>query len=226
MQTSIGSATQELLPSADPEHRKQKLSSIFDLACVLFGASKKLCYPIQTAGTALQILHRFVAEIGEEKALQSNKAVLMVTILFLSGKLTEQFRRNREILAVVLRLCGYPHELNDEKRLALTVEKIIEKEQVILRLLGFNLEFQLPYIFVFNIARTLRLTTLRVKLAISLVNEMLLHASLASQSPCLLAVAALQVSSKYVSPIDITVKKLSFYYEVKLIKISCITLTI
>jgi len=119
MKTSIAlsSSSQLLVGSSDlSKKQRQKLSDVFDLACVLFAASKKLCYPIDTAGTALIILHRFTSEIGDERILQSNKAILLVTILFLSGKITEQFRRNREILAVVLRLCGYPHDVTDDKR--------------------------------------------------------------------------------------------------------------
>ena len=114
---SIASSSGSQLRSSDlSKTQKQKLSDEFDLACVLFAASKKLCYPIETAGTALIIFHRFSSEIGKERLLQFNKAILLVTILFLSGKITEQFRRNREILTVVLRLCGYPHDVTDEKR--------------------------------------------------------------------------------------------------------------
>jgi hypothetical protein len=65
--------------------------------------------------------------------------------------------------------------------------------------LGFDVEIHLPYKYIFNIARTLKVEPWRVKVSVALVNDMLLHGSLASRRPCSIAVTALQIAIKYPS---------------------------
>jgi len=166
---------------------------------MLYIASAKLRYPIETAATAIGLLHRYGNTVGDERLTVSNSVVLLGSFLFLAGKGTEKFRKVREVLVVVLKLCGYPTEV-DETKYAATHEKLIEKEHSILRTLSFDTTVSLPYPYLLNIARSLSLTCAPVKLAWALVNDLILHAELSLEHPSSVAVVTLYLAINSIGP--------------------------
>ena len=158
----------------------------------MFAASSKLKYPIETAATSIQLLHRYATVVGDTAILELNHVALISTLLFLSGKSTDQFRKPKEIFIVVLRVCGYSYQLEDHKYNEL-FEILLTLEQAILRALAFQLDVSLPYKYLLNIARSLGLVSSQVKMAWGLVNDIMLHSEFANESPVLIAVATLYV---------------------------------
>ena len=151
--------------------------SRYDISKQLFTSCIKLRLPIDSTSLSINILHRYANSIGDEKLIVSNQVVLLSSILFLTGKVTENMRKFSEILLVTLALCGYFHEL-DEYQYTSICEKIIEKEQTILRELGFIIDYIPPYIYLLNISKYLEISCGQVKLAWTIINELILFKEL------------------------------------------------
>ena len=167
----------------------------YEFAKFLFISSSRLKYPIETAATSIAILHRYGNAMGDTRLLSSNYVVMISSILFLAGKSTENFRRVKEILTVVLRVFDHPYRLDDAKAVALQA-KVIELEQSILRALAFQLDIKLPYSYLMNAARSIGSSCGQVKLAWGLVNDIILHKEFADECPVSIAIVALYIASE------------------------------
>ena len=145
-----------------------------DTAKVIFKASQKLLYPIETAFCALSNFHRYANEVGDLKIQKTNFVVLVSSFLFLAGKSTEQFRKISEVLLVVLRIGGYKFDISDQEKYKQVNDALIEQEQKILRALSFETNVDLPYAFILNIAKSMNFSCQTVQFAWGLVNELIL----------------------------------------------------
>ena len=188
----------------DDKREKKKLllpRSHYDLATLIFKSCMKLKTSIETTYTSLIVLHTYsysILEPGEatittwlldlhnsepELCKSNNQVVIVVSsILFLSGKTTENFRTIREIFIVVLRLCGYSYQI-DEPKFTLMNERIVEMEHIILKALCFNVDFKSPYSYLCNIAKYVNLDSSTVQMAWAMVNDIILHKEIINIKP-------------------------------------------
>ena len=125
--------------------------------------------------------------------LESNPVVVVSSILFMSGKSTENVRNIPEILMVVLRLLGFKYK-PDESMFQRIQEMLIEKEHSILRTLCFDLNVKLPYRYILNIARSLNFSRRVVHIAWGIVNELMLHAVFSQMDEVAIAVTVLYIA--------------------------------
>ena len=58
-----------------------RCTSRYDTAKVIFRASQKLLYPIETAGNAIANFHRYANEVGDLKLQRINFVVLVLSLI-------------------------------------------------------------------------------------------------------------------------------------------------
>ena len=173
--------------------------SHYELAKLIFQSCMKLKTSIETTYSSLIILHTYSyseleLKFGDDPIEQppelcksNNQVIILVSsILFLSGKATENFRTIREIFVVVLRLCGYSYEI-DEDKFILMNERIVEREHNILKALCFSAEFISPYSYLCNLSRYANMNSSTVQLAWTILNDIILHKEIRNIKPvCIL----------------------------------------
>ena len=136
-------------------------------------------------------------ETGDQYVLSLNAITFAGSILFLSGKLTENYRNIPEILIVVLRLRGYKYRLNDKSQDKL-YNSLIEMEHSILRTICFQLDVELPYSYILNIGRSLGVSFTVLHLAWGITNELILHAAFSEVNEVSIAVSVLYIATQIV----------------------------
>eukprot|EP00600_Ochromonadales_sp_CCMP1393_P013423 CAMPEP_0175012476 /NCGR_PEP_ID=MMETSP0005-20121125/9329_1 /TAXON_ID=420556 /ORGANISM="Ochromonas sp., Strain CCMP1393" /LENGTH=231 /DNA_ID=CAMNT_0016268715 /DNA_START=71 /DNA_END=766 /DNA_ORIENTATION=+ len=144
-------------------------------------------------------LHKYISfkDIRMNTTSDSDKKSLAITTVFLSCKTMENLRSMRDVYNCVTRVMNEnvtPEQLDKEYNGA--KEGIIAKEHELLRIIGFNVEFEPPHKYLLNIARHLRRNKDEVRVAWAILNDT--YAS----SECISAISQHQsgaVSSRTVS---------------------------
>ena len=124
-------------------------------------------------------------------------AVLCQAILYLASKSEEEHRRLRDIITVVHRM-KYPgaellHLGAEHSRLR---DHIVSTEQLVLRVLGFNLNVELPYNFLYNMLKRLNASQSFARLATAVLNDFYPYSFILEFDAPTLAAAALFLAAQ------------------------------
>lgn len=124
--------------------------------------------------------------------LIDHPAVLCQSILFLASKSEEEHRRLRDIITVVHRM-KYPeaellHLGAEHSQLR---EHIVTTEQLLLRILGFNLNVDLPYDYMYNMLKYLNASDALARLATACLNDLYAFSIVLEFPPPCLAAASI-----------------------------------
>lgn len=124
-------------------------------------------------------------------------AVLCQAILYLASKSEEEHRRLRDIITVVHRMKYPTAELLHlgAEHTALR-DHIVSTEQLVLRVLGFNLNVDLPYNYLYNMLYQLNASHALAKVATAVLNDFYPFNFILEFPPRTLAAAALFLAIK------------------------------
>lgn len=124
-------------------------------------------------------------------------AVLCQAILYLASKSEEEHRRLRDIITVVHRMKFPGAELlhlgTEHTRLR---DHIVSTEQLVLRVLGFNLNVELPYNFLYNMFKLINSSTAFGRLATAILNDFYAYSFILEFEPSTLAAAAIFLAAQ------------------------------
>jgi len=183
------------LVSPSKIHKDQE-DFIYKAVHILFRAGYRLKISEEATSTAIIFCHRYILSKTDFHGHNSSSFLVAATCLFLACKVNEVPRRLRDVINVTHKLVHPGSALPEpDKDYWSMKEKIVELEQEILRELNFDLEVALPYRFVYNYARSLRLPCEPCQRAVGLINSALFSSQcLRELSPPLLASAALYIA--------------------------------
>jgi hypothetical protein len=119
-------------------------------------------------------------------------AVLCQAILYLASKSEEEHRRLRDIISVV-HVMKYPEAelLHLGPEHSALRDHIVTTEQLVLRVLGFNLNVNLPYGYLYNMLKSLNASPPMARLANACLNDLYPFSIILEYDAPLLAAAAI-----------------------------------
>ncbi|OQR82861.1 cyclin-related protein FAM58A-like isoform 1 [Achlya hypogyna] len=172
--------------AADPSRRWHAISSFVADCC----ARLHLGYIPTT--TAMLLSHRFYAQ----KSPQTFPFMdIGASCIFLATKLTEKPRKLRDIMNVAYSIA---HKTNSPVPVGSVYtamkERLLDAEQNILRVLRFELDMDLPYMYLLNYAKFLRCSRATVQVALTLTSDFFYAPRSLSYDAPIIAAACLYVA--------------------------------
>jgi len=118
------------------------------LSHYLYIGSLKLGYS-QRNIICIVLMHKYLNVIEEKcnnEIWNDNKIILTSALLLLNGKLTENIRTLRDVCSIVLLLYNNHFNCSKINEEYIKIKNlVIEKENFILRVIGFNINIEIPY---------------------------------------------------------------------------------
>ena len=142
--------------------------------------------------TSAILYHRFC---GSAHSDNQNLQMVAYCCVFLSAKLAEDPRPLRDIINLSTILVGCKTTTTNEMYWK-TKAQLIDLEQLILRVLHFDVEIQLPYAFLFNYCRSLRCGGPFVQLAMHFVHDIYYIPQCLQYPPYVIAVASIYMAQR------------------------------
>lgn len=168
---------------------------------LIFSAAYGLRLPIETAAIAMVYFHMYLDLLGYETLKEStgDTQTMITAIVFLACKTSENIRTIRDVFNIVY-CSSAPHEELDAKVMDSHYRKkksnVIILEQHILRAVGFNIEVDLPYKYMFNIARVLDLSQECVVRTLRYINDTF-SSNIVTRVPAdIIAIACIVIATK------------------------------
>ena len=181
--------------SKSSEYIRAKLCHYLYVGC------SKLLYP-QKDVICIILMHNYL-DIIESRycgSWKENWIVLISTLLFLNGKLTENIRTIRDSCSVVILLFNNDYDcgkINDDY---IKIKKlVIEKENFILKVIGFVINIEIPIFDLERLCKDLSLGEDYMKIAVVVLNDCFLNRKSINTDYILLASSALFISIKLLS---------------------------
>jgi len=165
------------------------------LASFLQEAGIKLHLPQTTIAFAIVLMHKHLSQLD----IVSEHFILVQAILFVSSKVMETPLKIRDVVNVVHRMVNpnaQPVDI-DVKYSALKM-KVIEREQEVLRSLGFDLQDHLPYKYLLNYLNTLHAKTNLAQASWNILSDSFLTPVCLKYPPNVIACSAIYLASKMV----------------------------
>ena len=153
----------------------------------------------------MMILHNYldivIKNIYNDK--KENVIILMSSLLLLTCKLTENLRTIRDICSVCIKLIHNDYDINQINEYYIKIKmQVIEREQFILKVIGFNITFDVPYDNLFRMCKNLKLEDKYMKKSLSILNDCFLSRKSIDKSFDILAAGSLYISILIVSKMD------------------------
>lgn len=157
----------------------------------------KLQLPQETVSTAVVLFHRFFLLRSFTKYFEIDHMYIPTSCLFLATKAEENPRRIRDVIGTshhVLHPTEPPMPLDEDywdyK------EKLVKYEQLVLRVLMFDMDVSHPFRFLLNFGRLLRVSRAVTQTAWALIVDALFEPLLLRYRPPDVAAAALYVAAR------------------------------
>jgi hypothetical protein len=149
--------------------------------------------PIGVA-TALMITHLLPKNI----VLKTMKEVHILgeALVLIASKTTEELRKVRDVVNVTYRMLHpSPHPpIEIDQKYKSHKDNILNYEQIILRNIGFSLNFELPHKYMLNYLKSLGASQILIQTCWTILNDAFLHSPIALSDPILVAVSIIYFS--------------------------------
>lgn len=145
--------------------------------------------------TALMITHLLPKNIVMPKGMK-DVHILGEALVLIASKTTEELRKVRDVINVTYRMLHPspqpPIEINEKYKNH--KEHVLNYEQMILRNVGFSLNFELPHKFLLNYLKSLGACSMVVQTSWTILNDSFLHSKIALSDPTLVAISIIYFS--------------------------------
>ena len=170
----------------------------------IFKASSKLKLTPNYQQSTIIILHNYLdIVIKHVNCIKENIIVLMSSLLLLNCKLTENLRTIRDICSVIIMLFNNDYNINQINEDYIKIKmQVIEKEKFILKVLNFNINFDVPFDNLFIICSNMKLEDIIMKMALSILNDCMLSKKSIHISYNVLAIGCIYISKTIISKIE------------------------
>lgn len=149
--------------------------------------------PIGVA-TALMITHILPKNI----VMKDMKDVHLLgeAIVLIASKTTEELRKVRDVVNVTYRMLHpSPHPpIEIDEKYKNHKEHVLNYEQIILRSVGFSLNFELPHKYLLNYLKSLGASAIFAQTCWTLLNDSFLNSKIALSDPSLVAISIIYFS--------------------------------